>query len=238
MGFLSPGELIKQIAQTTARLAALKKFTAGIALAALLALPAVADPNAQTTTVLDPAGDVVFPYDLYGAPVPPYLDITLASVTLTHGVFHFEIKMGAEIRAMADPGFTPSVNHLGATFGLLTDPAAAKSKIHFFGQTDNYNFNFYVGALYSVADSGLGLGLGWHAFLIDLRTFTTVEIPLQIRKDTLILETSAASLGNPTSFAWLVASECDPVPINQEDRKSIFMVDWAPDHGYASWPTE
>jgi hypothetical protein len=229
-------ELTESLARSATRRAALKRF--GVALVGVaLAVPCGAgSPSAQTSSVVDLAGDAVFPYDLYGEPVPRFLDITLASVSLARGVFHFEIKLGADVPAMADPGFTPSVNHLGATFGLLTDPAAAKSKIHFFGQTDNYNFNFYVGALYSVADSGIGLGLGWHGFLVDLSTFTAVEIPLQISKDTLILETSAASLGYPPSVSWVVASECDPVPINQEDRKSIFMVDFAPDHGYALWP--
>jgi hypothetical protein len=235
-------KLTKSLAQSVTRRAALKRFGVGLAsmaLAASLAPPcAAADPSAQTSVVLDPAGDAEFSYDFYGAPVPPYLDIVRASVTLTHGKFHFEVQMSADIPAMADPVFTPSVNHLGCAFGLLTDPATAVSKLHWFGQPDHYAFNFFVGALYAVGDSGLGLGLGWHAFLSDFSASTTVEIPLQIKNDTLIFETSAASLGNPTSFGWVVAAECDPVLIGQEERKSIFLVDWVPDHDYASWPAQ
>src|SRR5438477_8622704 len=72
-------QLTKSLPQTVAHRAPLRKFGLGrasMALAALLALPAAAtDPKAQTSTVLDPAGDAVFPNDLYGAPVPPYLDM-------------------------------------------------------------------------------------------------------------------------------------------------------------------
>jgi len=228
--------ITKQMPQSVTRRAALKKLTAGIALATLLALPAAAAPNAQTSTVLDSAGDALFPFDLYGnAAVPPYLDIVRVSVSSSRGVFHFEIQMNAEIPANADPGLTPSVNHLGATVGILTDRKTAGAYT-FFGHTDVYHFNFLVGALYSAADSGIGLDLGWSGFLIDVSTFT--EIPVQIRGDTMIFETSAASLGDPTSFDWVVGSECDPVPNPEEKRKSVLLVDFAPDHDYASWPAQ
>ena len=211
----------------------------GLALAGLLTLSATAaNPTAGNSTVLDPAGDALFPFDLYNAPVPPYLDIARASVSFARGILHFEMQMNAEIPANADPGFTPAVNHLGSTFGLLTDPATAQYPIHFFGQNDNYRFNYYLGALYSVADSGVGLGLGWHGFLIDLSTFTPVEVPLQIRNDTLIIEISAASIGNPATIGYAVASECDPVPIPQEKTKNVLLVDYAPDHGYGTWPSQ
>jgi hypothetical protein len=116
-------ELTKSLVQSVTRRAALKKFgngLAGIALALLLALPsAAAGPKAQTSTVFDLPGDAVFPYDLYNAPVPPYLDVVAASVSLARGVFHFEIKMSSDIPPNADPGFAPSVNHLGPTVGIL-----------------------------------------------------------------------------------------------------------------------
>jgi hypothetical protein len=64
-------------------------------------------------------------------------DIVRASVSSTWGILHFEAQMKVEIPANADPGFTPGVNHLGATFGLLTDPATAVSPIHFFGHHDH-----------------------------------------------------------------------------------------------------
>jgi hypothetical protein len=41
---------------------------------------APADPKAGTSAIFDPAGDAVFPFDLYGEPVPPYLDVVTASV--------------------------------------------------------------------------------------------------------------------------------------------------------------
>jgi hypothetical protein len=233
-------ELTKTLAQSVRRHSALKKFgvgLAGMALALLLALPSAAgDPTTQTSTILDSAGDALFPYDLYGAPVPPFLDVVAASVTLTRGVFHFEIKMNSAIPANADPGFVPSVNHLGTTVGVLTDQRTA-SHFKFFGQTDGYYFNFLVGALYSASDSGIGLNLGWSGFLIDTSTFTAIEIPLQIRGDTFVFETSAASLGNPNSFNWVVASECDPTTVTEEKTKSGLLVDFVPDHGYATWPS-
>jgi hypothetical protein len=232
-------QLTKNLAQAVPRCGALKKFGVGLAgLALFLALPSAAqDTKPGTSTVYDAAGDAVFPFDLYGAPVPPYIDVVGASVSSSRGVFHLEIQVNAEVPDNADPGFTPSVNHLGCTFGLLTDPTTAQSPIFFFGHHDHYAFNYYLGALYSVADSGVGLGLGWHGFLIDLSTFTAVEVPLQIKKDTLILEVSAAALGNPSSISWAVASECDPVSIPDEKTRSVLLVDYAPDHGYAVWPT-
>lgn len=229
----------KSIAQSVTRRAAVKKLgigLAGMAVAMLLATRSQsADLNAFTSTVLDPAGDAVFPYDLYSAPVPSYLDIVRASVSSARGIFHFEIQVRTEIPSNADPGFNPSVNHLGSTVALLTDPETAISNIHFFGHSDHYMFNYYVGALYSVGDSGAGLGLGWHGFLIDLSTFTAVDVPLQIKKDTLIVEIDAASIGNPASMGWVVGSECDPFPIPDEKTKSALLVDFAPDHGYATW---
>ena len=81
---------------------------------------------------------------------------------------------------------------------------------------------------------GVGLGVGWHGFLQGPNGFT--EIPVMIRGDTLIFETSAASLGNPASFQWAVGSECDPVPSPEETNKTTLVVDYAPDNGYASWP--
>lgn len=216
----------------------LRAALAGMAWAVCLALPvAAANPASTTSTFVDPTGDALFPFDLYNASVPPYLDIVEVSVSSARGVFHFEIKMSSDIPANADPGFTPSVNHLGATFGIVTDRKTAGGEpFKFFGQTDTYRFNYLVGALYSVADSGVGLGSGWHGFLIDATTFATVEIPLKIHGDTLVFETGSASLGNPTSFDWAVGSECDPVPIPEEQTKSVLLVDFAPDHGVATWP--
>ena len=235
-------QLTKGLAQSVTQRAVLKKFStslAAMALALLLALPcAAADPKAPTSTVLDPAGDAEFPYDLYGAPVPPYLDVVRASVTYSRGIFHFEIQMRVEIPDDPSLDFTTLVNHMGPTFGILTDRKTAESGFNFFGQNDSYRFNFLAGALYSFEDNGVGLPLGWTGFLIDVNTFTAVAIPLEIKGDTLIFETSAASLGNPSSFQWAVGSECDPVPITNEKRKSILMVDFVPDHDYASWPAK
>lgn len=212
---------------------------AGMALAGCLAVPTGASAGpANTSEVLDAAGDAVFPYDLYHAPVPPYIDVVRASVSSKQGVFHFELQVNADVPANADPGFTPSVNHLGITFGVLTDRRTAGSPFVFFGQNDVYHFNYLVGALYSVADSGIGLGLGWHGFLIDVSTFTAVEIPLQIHGDTLVFETSAASLGSPVSFDWAVGSECDPVSIPDEKTKSVLLVDYVPDRDTASWSAQ
>ncbi|HEY5910627.1 MAG TPA: hypothetical protein VJA21_08495 [Verrucomicrobiae bacterium] len=235
-------ELTRRPARTITSRAALRKWgvrLAALALAVMCALPvAAANPPSNRVVVMDPAGDAVFPYDLYNAPVPPYIDVVKASISSQRDLFHFELQVNAEVPLNADPGFTPSVNHLGITFGVLTDRKTAGSPFVFFGQTDVYHFNYLVGALYSVADSGVGLGLGWHGFLIDASTFTAVEIPLQIRGDTLVLETSAASLGNPVSFDWAVGSECDPVSIPDEKTKSVLLVDYVPDHGVASWPAQ
>src|SRR5438045_2734572 len=112
------------------------------------------NPKIVTSLVLDPAGDAVFPFDLYNGPVPPYLDLVAVSVSSSRGVFHFEIQVNAQIPAVPSPGFTPSVNHLGATFGILTDPKTSGKPFKFFGQTDAYHFNYLVGALYSFEDSG------------------------------------------------------------------------------------
>jgi len=233
-------ELAKGLDQSLKRSCALKKFGLGFAGLMLACFGLANVAQSQTSVISDPAGDAVFPTDLYGAAasVPPYLDIVQASVSYSQGTFHFEIKMNGEIPANPAPGFSPSVNHLGATVGVLTDSATAGTPFKFIGQTEVYHFNFLVGALYSFADDGLGLGLGWKGFLIDNSTFTAVEIPLEIRGDTLVFETSAASLGNPASFNWGVATECDPVPIPQEKTQTTLLVDFAPDHELASWPAQ
>jgi len=229
-------ELAKGMAQSVTRRAALKKFGIGLAGMALACFGLANVAQAQTSVVLDPAGDAVFPTDLYGpAPVPPYLDIVQASVSYSQGTFHFETKMNGKIPANPAPGFNVSVNHLGATIGILTDRATAGTPFKFIGQTEVYHFNFLVGALYAFADDGLGLGLGWKGFLIDNSTFSAVEIPMEIRGDTLVFETTAASLGNPTSFNWGVATECDPVPIPLEKTQTTLLVDFAPDDGLATW---
>lgn len=235
-------ELTKDMAQTVTRCGVLRKFghrLEHIVLAMLLVITAAAaDLKPSTSTLFDPAGDAVFPYDLYNQRVPPYLDVIRASVSSARGIFHFEMQMSADIPANPDPGFTPSVNHLGSTVALLTDAETAVSPIHFFGHSDHYMFNYYVGALYSIGDSGVGLGFGWHGFLIDLSTFTAIEVPMQVKKDTLIVEVTAAAIGNPASLAWVVASECDPVPIPEEKTKGVLLIDFVPDHGYGIWSSQ
>ena len=235
-------ELTKSLAQSVTHRGALKKVGIGLAvmsLALLLALPsAVADPNVQTSTVLDPAGDAVFPTDLYGAPVPPYLDLVRVSVSYSRGVFHFEAQMNAPIPANPTPNFTTPANHLGPMFGILSDRKTSISGFNFFGQNDSYRFNFLVGAVYFFADSGVGLPLGWTGLLIDFNAGTVVALPVKIQGDTLIFETSAASLGDPGSFQWVVASECHASPEPEEKNKTQIMADFAPDYGYAIWPAQ
>lgn len=228
--------LARSITRRAAR-ATLKSFGLGIgvlAMALLSVLPiAAAGPGSMGSSVNDAAGDAVFPFDLYDGPMPPWIDVVQASVTLSHGVFHFEIKVSTDIPANGDPGFNPPVNHLGSTFGIQTDRKTAEH-FNFFGQQRSYYFNFLVGALYVAGDSGIGLGPGWRGFMLGPNGFT--EIPLVIRRDTFVFETSAVSLGNPASFNWVVASECDPVPVPDEGNKSILIVDYVPDDGYTSWP--
>ena len=130
----------------------------------------------------------------------------------------------------------PKVEHLDALPGGVAGRLEELNDRLFLGQTDAYHFNFLIGALYSVSDSGVGLNLGWSGFLIDTSTFTVVAIPMKIKGDTLIIETTAASLGNPASFDWVVGPECDPVPIPEEKTRGILLVDFAPDHSYATWP--
>lgn len=232
-------ELAKGLAQSTTRQQALKRFGVGLTGMALACFGLATAVLAQTSVITDPVGDAVFPFDLYSPPVvPPYLDIVQASVSLKNGVFHFEIQMAAEISDTPDPGLTPSVNHLGAQVGLLTDPATSGTPFKFIGQTDVYHFNFLVGALYSFADSGLGLPPGWSGVFIDTSTSTAVAIPIKIQGDTFIFETTAASLGNPVSFLWGAATECDPVPVPAEKQRTTLLEDFAPDHGYASWPAQ
>jgi hypothetical protein len=232
-------ELTKSMAGTVTRLTALRKFgagLAGVALALSLALPVAAEsPDSLTSSVNDAAGDAILPYELYDGPVPPWIDVVQASVTLSHGVFHFEIKVNADIPANADPGLTPPVNHLGPGVGILTDRKTAGHR-KFFGQPDNYFFNFIVGATFFAQEGGLGLGLGWKGFLQGPNGFS--EIPLVIRGDTFIFETSAASLGDPAAFDWVVGSECTPVPDPDETNRTLILVDYAPDHGLANWPAQ
>ena len=230
-------ELAKGLAQPVTRRQVLKRLgtgVAGFALASVLVPAASADPAARTSTVTDPAGDAVFPSDIYGsAAVPPYLDVIEASVRFDGALFHFEIKMSADFPANPDPGFSPGVNHLGAAFGILTNQKTA-GHYKFLGRPDNYYFNFLVGANYFVQDGGLGLGLGWHGFLQAPLGFS--EIPVVIDGDTIILEISAAALGDPASFLWALGCECTPVSDPEETYQTLIIVDYAPDHGYASWP--
>ena len=231
-------ELTKSLAQSVTRHAALKKFGAALAAVVLTlssALPvAAAGANSLTASVNDAAGDAVFPFDLYNGPVPPWIDIVHGSVTLTRGVFHFEVQVNADIPANGDPGFTPDANHIGTIFGILTDLKTAQH-FNLFGSQDNYHFNFLVMALYVVSDDD-GFEPGWHGFLQGPNS--VIEIPLVIRGDTYILETSAASLGNPDFFQWAIGGECDPVPGSAERNRTIITVDYAPDHGLASWPAQ
>src|SRR5690349_7703429 len=103
-------ELAKNLAQSITRCTALRRISlgvAGIGLAGLLATPVLSDnPAPSISTVIDAPEDAVFPYDLYGAAVPPYLDIVRASVSASRETFHFEMQMNAAIPANADPGFT------------------------------------------------------------------------------------------------------------------------------------
>jgi hypothetical protein len=151
-------------------------------------------------------------------------------------VFHFEVQMAVDVPAIPSPGLSPSVNHLGVTVGILSDRATA-GQFNEFGQTDVYHFNFLVGALYSFADSGIGLPIGWSGFFIDVATFTAVAVPVRIRGDTLSFDIEAVSFGNPISFQWAVVTECDPVPVTSEKNKSLLLEDYAPDHDYAIWPS-
>ena len=221
--------------QSATRGAMLRKLRhLGMALAVAFALPIGAqEPNSVTSTVTDAAGDAIFPFRLYDGPVPPWIDVVKASVTLTQGVFHFEIKVSTAIPSNGDPGLNPSVNHLGSTFGIETDRKTAEH-FNFHGHPGNYYFNFLIGALYVIGDSGVGLDPGWRGFMLGPDGVS--EIPLVIRGDTYVFETSAASLGSPASFDWAVLSECDPVPVTEEKNKSLLIVDYAPDRGYASWP--
>ena len=230
-------KLANGLARTVTRRQALKRFGIGVAGCALARVPSLAAstaPPSQISVVTDAAGDAVFPSDLFGtASVPPYLDVVQASVRLDGALFHFEIKMSSDFPANPDPGFSPSVNHLGAAFGIMTDQKTA-ARYKFLGQPDNYYFNFLVGANYYVQDGGLGLGLGWHGFLKSALGFS--EIPVVISANTIILQTSAASLGDPASFCWALACECTPVPDPEETYQNLLIVDYAPDHGYACWP--
>jgi hypothetical protein len=230
---------------------ALKRF--GVSLAAmalacfgLVAMAQVAGPVATTShgstacTVSDAAGDAVFPTDLYGASatVPPYLDMLEVSVSSNNGVFHFEVKMNAQIPANPSLDFSIPVNHMGPTVGILTDQKTAGTPFKFKGQTDVYYLNFLVGALYSFSDSGVGLPLGWSGFLLDTTTGNVVVIPFELKGDTITFDVSAALLGNPSSFQWVAACECDPVPVPAEKRASALLVDIAPEEGYANWPCD
>src|SRR5262245_36969678 len=76
------------------RIAGLLVLSAGL----VSTLGHAAGPDTGLASVVwDPAGDAVFPYDLYDGPVPPYLDVIKVSITLNHGVFHFEIEVNGDI---------------------------------------------------------------------------------------------------------------------------------------------
>jgi hypothetical protein len=239
-------ELTKSLAQSVTRRGALKKpasalvgtMVAGLLVlsagftASTLSRAAGADTKLQSV-VTDPAGDAVFPYKLYDGPVPPYVDVIKASVSLSHGIFHFEIQVNSDIPAIPNPGLTPSVNHFGNLFGIQTDRKTA-GHIKFFGQPDNYYFNYVVGVTYSTEDAGPGFRVGWNSFVQGPNG--VIDIPLMIRKDTYIFETSAESLGNPTSFDWAIGCECDPVTHGEETFRTVILVEYVPDHGMAHWP--
>ena len=238
-------ELTKATAQSATRRATPKKFGLGLAGMALacfgLANPGQSSgspgPGSKDVSILlDPVGDARWSFDLYDGPLPPYLDIIQASITLRNGTFHFEVQFASDVPTIPSPGLTPAVNHLGITLGIQTDRSTAEN-FKLFGQTDDYRLNFLVGALYSFADSGLGLPLGWSGFLLDTAKHTVVALPMEIRGDTIIFETSGASLGNPGSFQWMATIECDSVPVPDEKARLVQFVDFAPDHGYANWPS-
>jgi hypothetical protein len=238
-------DMAKGLAQSVTRRPEFKRFGAVLTALTLIGVLAgiravAADTSAASdslaaasSTITDPAGDAAWPFEFYNGPVPAYLDIVRATISLNQSVFHFEVQMAVDVPVIPSPGLSPSVNHLGATVGILTDRATA-GKVNPFGQTDVYHFNFLVGAVYSFADSGLGLPLGWSGFFIGS---TARALPVTIRGDTLVFEIDATSLGNPTSFQWIVATECDPVPAPSEKNKSLLLEDYAPDHDYAIWPS-
>ena len=61
---------------------------------------------------------------------------------------------------------------------------------------------------------------------------------MKIQGDTISFETDAASLGDPGSFQWTVATEFHAVPEPDEKKKTRIMADFAPDHDYANWPAQ
>jgi hypothetical protein len=213
-----------------------KQFSLAIAGMALACFGLAGTVMPQTSAISDPSGDAVFPTDIYNAPVPPYLDIVEASVSAKNGVFQFAIKVNSQIPMKPEPEFSVSPNHLAAIFGVLTDKKTAGRAATYFGQNDSYHFNFYIGAFYSFADNGIGLPLGWTGFLIG--ESGVVVMPLQIKGNTFVVQTSAASLGSPPSFQWVVGTECDPVPVTGETRQTAVLVDFAPDHDYENWPSQ
>ena len=229
-------ELTSSIAQSITRRPALKKFglsLVGMVLAFFLTLPGIATGQSiGLSAVFDQAGDAEFPYDLFDGPIPPYLDTVEASVNSKPGVFRFEIKVNSTIPKDADPGWTPKVNHFGLIFGISTDPKSV-GLTKFFGQRDRYYFNFLVGAVFFAEDDALGLGLGWRGFIYGPNGFQ--EIPLKIRGDTFVFEASADSLGNPSSFNWVVGSHCSPLSEPDETKRTTILMDYAPDHGLATW---
>jgi hypothetical protein len=193
-------------------------------------------PASETSLAYNHNETALFPTDQYGdAKVPQYLNMVWASVQEKQGSLYFRVHVNATIPDHPSPSFSP--NHLGVTFGILTNLSASGSPWQFIGHKEQYHLNYLVGMIYTAKGDGLHIGLGWRAFITtDGLNFT--RVPSSIDGSTYLFQVNAAALGHPESFRWLVAAECDPVANQFETYQTTLLVDYVPNFGYASWSNE
>jgi hypothetical protein len=214
----------------------------GLALGLAISVLALTAPSALAGRPIDRSSDVsfahnangtaAFPTDRYGnATVPQFLNIIWASVQERDGTLYFRVHVNATIPTQ--PSLAFGANHLGVTFGILTNRSTAGT-FQFIGHNETYQANFLVGMIYTAVGDALHIGHGWRGFVTaDGVNFT--RIPSSWQGATFDFKVGAASLGHPHSFRWVAVAECDPVPNDREGYQTTLLVDYVPNFGYASW---
>ena len=193
---------------------------------------AAASQASQTSAVVDAVGDVK-------KKTPAWLDIVSASITRKDGRFVFEAELAAPIPS--DPALDPLVpkqlDHLGIAFALDTDSMSAPVGYPFAQNTPNV-FEFFLGVFWNPTES-FGMGRGFIGLIFDRRPLLTggqatiSVIPFTIQGNRVSVVLDAATLGDPSSFAWGAFTELD-MHVHPPDE--YCCEDIAPDATLVTWP--
>jgi hypothetical protein len=164
-----------------------------LAILAALTVSVPAWAAGQTTFVTDPTGDALFH-------APGYMDLVRAEVSKNGEEFTFQMTLAAPV-PQGSPPVPPGAKAVLWVWPLNTDPTTFPAGSPFAPGNGQ------------AAPSELGVFIFWDGsafsgFLHDRRPLLTggepvvTSLPFAIAGGDLQVTTSAALLGNPSSFAW------------------------------------